>query len=686
MCFSSTWLLLHTGCTTPSAATPGNDQLPLTPATELATEQPSTSQALAWYSEGLLLDQQGDTEAALAAYQQAMELDPTNESLYMETTSRLIQADRVEDAFLVLEQILNRNPANVQALRWKARLFRQEQDMAQALTLYQQTIALKPVDDVMYLEAIQLALQEEQRDLAISFARTGAEVANSERIFLIFFQMLEAEKANALDLKTIADLNDEAQQTLDKAREHFPEHAPFHYLQAERFIEANNMPEAFEVYELLDDLSEDPDADRTRMLVHALEQLGGGRRAANALRTAVTEQELGSLSWYFNGLLWEIQENPRRSKAAYEKAFELNPEDTPTLRKLAVARYQEGNSAEALALLDEVLDVEPDHPEMLLLSGQIALASGFSSRAAEYLQRRLDLVNRGIDLEEPLRVHGQLAIALWDINAPLQEVEDQLVLAGKEPGFLEVAWRQRVRTIFLEQEENPERAEEMEVALLEMFENISDRLPLNPEPFWLIASSHRMQKDYSSVLEALEGYKELAEDTPQPDLWLNTEYYFDRAAALERTGQREKSIQTFLNIIEDEPNHHPSLNYVAYMWAEEGENLVQALDFVQQAMQLDPNNGSYIDTLGWIYFMQGRFEEAYKQLMLSAELIPDESVVAEHLGDVLMKLDRPVEARGYYRIALELDPAERLDMVRGSLDLSEEAVSELLVERGPEGP
>jgi len=96
---------------------------------------------------------------------------------------------------------------------------------------------------------------------------------------------------------------------------------------------------------------------------------------------------------------------------------------------------------------------------------------------------------------------------------------------------------------------------------------------------------------------------------------------------------------------------------------------------VERAMQLDPDNGSYIDTLGWIYYQQGNFDDAYDELLRSSELLPNESVVLEHLGDVLMKLNRPVEARGYYQIALALDAGERVEIVQKSLLAAEQAVA-----------
>jgi tetratricopeptide (TPR) repeat protein len=114
------------------------------------------------------------------------------------------------------------------------------------------------------------------------------------------------------------------------------------------------------------------------------------------------------------------------------------------------------------------------------------------------------------------------------------------------------------------------------------------------------------------------------------------------------------------------------------MWAERGLHLEKALAMSRSALQIDPENGSYLDTLGWIYFQMGKFDDAYRELRKAAEVEPEESVILEHLGDAALKLNRPVEAAGYYRIALDLDAAERADIVRASLRQAEDAIALLI--------
>jgi Flp pilus assembly protein TadD len=77
---------------------------------------------------------------------------------------------------------------------------------------------------------------------------------------------------------------------------------------------------------------------------------------------------------------------------------------------------------------------------------------------------------------------------------------------------------------------------------------------------------------------------------------------------------------------------------------------------IQKAVKLDPDNGAYIDSLGWALFKLGRNEEAVVQLRHAVELLKDEADVYGHLADVLLKLGKPDEALTALRRANELEP------------------------------
>jgi tetratricopeptide (TPR) repeat protein len=160
----------------------------------------------------------------------------------------------------------------------------------------------------------------------------------------------------------------------------------------------------------------------------------------------------------------------------------------------------------------------------------------------------------------------------------------------------------------------------------------------------------------------------------QPDL-LNADFYFDYGAAAEQAGQYVKASELFRKSIELDPsNAARSYNYLGYMWVERSENLDEAGQLIRRALEMEPANGAYVDSLGWLYFRQGKFEEALTELLRAAELLPEpDAVVFEHIGDACDKLGRKAEAVLYWQKALQLNPQSK--EVGAKLDKAAENVA-----------
>lgn len=131
---------------------------------------------------------------------------------------------------------------------------------------------------------------------------------------------------------------------------------------------------------------------------------------------------------------------------------------------------------------------------------------------------------------------------------------------------------------------------------------------------------------------------------------------FELGSALERSGDKKNAEQTFLGILEGHPEHAATLNYLGYMWAETGINLERAAEMLNRAVKMEPRNGAYVDSLGWVYFRQGKLDLAEKYLTDATRLLPRDATVHEHLGDVLAKRGDFIRALDLYRAALTLEP------------------------------
>jgi tetratricopeptide (TPR) repeat protein len=137
-------------------------------------------------------------------------------------------------------------------------------------------------------------------------------------------------------------------------------------------------------------------------------------------------------------------------------------------------------------------------------------------------------------------------------------------------------------------------------------------------------------------------------------LWL---VHFMRALAREAQGDWPGAEADLRRSLELRPDQPQVLNHLGYSLVDRGEKLDEALALIGQAVDLHPNNGAIVDSLGWAYFRLGRYAEAVEQLEKAATLEANDPVVNDHLGDAYWRVDRIREARFQWKRALSLDPA-----------------------------
>jgi tetratricopeptide (TPR) repeat protein len=83
-----------------------------------------------------------------------------------------------------------------------------------------------------------------------------------------------------------------------------------------------------------------------------------------------------------------------------------------------------------------------------------------------------------------------------------------------------------------------------------------------------------------------------------------------------------------------------TLNYLGYMLADRGVKLEEALTLIKKAVDLDPSNGAYLDSLGWAYFRLGKYEQSEEELLKASQRIGTDPTVHDHLGDLYQKTGR----------------------------------------------
>ena len=168
--------------------------------------------------------------------------------------------------------------------------------------------------------------------------------------------------------------------------------------------------------------------------------------------------------------------------------------------------------------------------------------------------------------------------------------------------------------------------------------------------------------EFEGLLNRLEDDTELLEDV----LYLLGHGY-------ERAGRFDSAVAVFQRLLARAPDNHQALNYLGYMFAEKGIRLGEAEDYIQRALKGDPQNGAYLDSMGWVYFQQQRYVEAMRFLKRAlkaeesrlneiemesrtADQLENLSIILDHVGDAARAVGNVDEAIEHWRRAADLNP------------------------------
>jgi tetratricopeptide (TPR) repeat protein len=115
---------------------------------------------------------------------------------------------------------------------------------------------------------------------------------------------------------------------------------------------------------------------------------------------------------------------------------------------------------------------------------------------------------------------------------------------------------------------------------------------------------------------------------------------FELGAVLDKQKQFADAEAVFQQVLARDPQNAAALNYLGYMLAERGERLDESVGLLKRALQIDPDNGSFLDSLGWAYFKADKLDLAEDNLHRAADQLRTNSVIQDHYGEVLFKLGR----------------------------------------------
>jgi tetratricopeptide (TPR) repeat protein len=169
------------------------------------------------------------------------------------------------------------------------------------------------------------------------------------------------------------------------------------------------------------------------------------------------------------------------------------------------------------------------------------------------------------------------------------------------------------------------------------------------EPLAYIGLAH-MYSDTDRGAQAVNALRDAQTRFPQ-----DNGIAFELGAVFDKQKKFADAESAFRQVLVRDPDNATALNYLGYMLAERGERLDESVGYLKKALEIEPDNGSYLDSLGWAYFKADKLNLAEDNLKRAANQLKANSVIQEHYGQVLFKLGRYDDAIAAWTRALAGD-------------------------------
>jgi tetratricopeptide (TPR) repeat protein len=189
----------------------------------------------------------------------------------------------------------------------------------------------------------------------------------------------------------------------------------------------------------------------------------------------------------------------------------------------------------------------------------------------------------------------------------------------------------------------------------EAMRRLEDIVAERPQDVEALSALAELQRSAKKYTEAAATYDKAiaAVGIPQRDNW--TLFYF-RGICYERSKQWPKAEADFQKALELYPDQPLVLNYLGYSWVDQGLKLEEAFKMLRRAVELRPNDGYIVDSLGWAHYKLGQYSEAVETLEKAIDLKPSDPVLNDHLGDVYWRVNRRTEAHFQWNHARDMGP------------------------------
>ncbi len=581
---------------------------------------------------------------AIEEYRLALENDPSSEFLSSGLAELYARTGRIRDAVSEAQDIINRDPSNLDARKLLGRIYLRSIGDAQSGSQSQEVLKLAIEQ---YESIVKLEPNSADNHLVLG------------RLYLISKDLQKAEG----EFKTAVKLEPTSEEAVSTLA----------YL----YNEEGDTTRAVEV------LNSVPEGARSAKLYSALgftyEQKKDYPNAVAAYKQAISldHDNLDAV----RGLAQNLLNNNQNDEAlkqylVLEQADSQDPQPSLQIAKI----YQRmGKFDQALAQLKKTETLAPDLLEITYDEAIIFDAQGKYEESAQALQKLLTRTtkpagnytaqekgNRALFME-------RLGNVYREENRPLLAVETfrKMTDLGAEEG---ARGYQEIIETYREQKQWGEATKAAQEAAKKLPDDKTLKLTLATQladdgkaeegiqtAKALLKNSADDRETYislSNIYSRLKRWKDAEDAIAKADkLSVKPEekqyIFFLQGAMYERQKKYDLAEQMFRQVLQQDPNNTMTLNYLGYMLADHNMRLEEALNLIKKALNLDPQNGAYLDSLGWAYFKLGNYDLAEENLRKAAEKTPNDATVQDHLGELYAKTGQLKMAATHWERALD---------------------------------
>ena len=332
------------------------------------------------------------------------------------------------------------------------------------------------------------------------------------------------------------------------------------------------------------------------------------------------------------GNLYEVQKDTAQAVKTYKNILSLDPRNEDILNRIYQILRSQGNWEEIENIYKSILESQKNNTQVRLI-----LAETY------YFQEKNDSARTVL---EPVLTDDTYRFAAFELLGRIAFDREDFKEAEKYfTSLTEETPQNRFSWLFLAIIYNRQSQFQQSLLVLERSLNIHQ----NDVDLLAMYGSTLSQVDRDrDALPPLEKALELNKE--------NTATITSIAAVYDKLEMWHKSDSLYKEALDKNPRNALLLNNYSYSLAQRDLQLERALEMVDRALEVDPDNGAYLDTKGWIYFKMGKFEDAQRFIQKALDSREESAEVLEHMGDIYYQLGQLEEAKIYWQKALDKDP------------------------------